>query len=80
MDSAVQRYLGNDKHGAGVNLPPNLKTLVDTKVVTEKSLVDPWGKAFRYDVSGKRNKGKRPDIWTETPDKQIIENWSGRDK
>lgn len=80
LDSAVQRYLGNDKHGAGVNLPSDLKTLVDTKILRAESLVDPWGKAFRYDVSGKRNKGKRPDIWTETPDKQIIENWSGRDK
>ena len=80
LDSAVQRYLGNNKHGAGINLPPDLKTLVDTKIVRAESLVDPWGKEFRYDVSGKRNKGKRPDIWTESPDKKVIENWSQREQ
>lgn len=76
LDSAVQRYLGNEDHGAGVNFPPNLKALVDANILSSESLVDPYGHVFRYDVTGKRNKGKRPDIWTETPDKKVIENWS----
>lgn len=76
LNSAVQRFLGNQKHGAGVNLPPTLQTLVDTKVLpSSKSLLDPWGKEFRYDLSGKHHKGKKPDIWTETKDKKIIGNW-----
>ncbi|MCY2962321.1 MAG: hypothetical protein NT069_01490 [Planctomycetota bacterium] len=76
LDSAVQRYLGNEDHGAGINFPPNLKALVDANILSSESLVDPYGHQFRYDVSGKRNKGKRPDIWTETPDKKIIDNWT----
>jgi len=76
LDSAVQRYLGNEKHGAGVKLPPNLQTLVDTKILpSTRSLCDPWGGDFQYDVSGKNNKGQKPDIWTETKDKKIIGNW-----
>lgn len=80
LDHAVQRYLGNQKHGAGVNLPANLKALVDTKILpSSKSLLDPWGREFQYDVTGKKTKNKEvPDIWTETPDKKIIDNWSKR--
>jgi len=80
LDSAVQRYFGNKKHGAGINRPPNLKTLVDTNILRAESLLDPWGKEFKFDVSGKRNKGEQPDIWTETPDQKIIGNWSEKDK
>lgn len=80
LDHAVQRYLGNEKHGASVNLPPNLKSLVDTKVLSSaKSLLDPWGKEFEYDVAGKKTGNREvPDIWTVTPDKKIIDNWSNR--
>jgi hypothetical protein len=81
LNSAVQRYRGHEKYGAGVKFPPNLKTLVDTKVLpSAKSLLDPWGKEFQYDLSGKNNEGKRPDIWTETMDKKIIGNWAEAEK
>ncbi|MFO0878354.1 MAG: sigma-70 family RNA polymerase sigma factor [Gemmataceae bacterium] len=77
LDRAVQRYLGNEKHGAGVKLPRDLKTLVDTKIIpSAKLLLDPWGGEIRYDLSGKNNKGKKPDIWAETKDKKIIGNWN----
>ena len=56
--------------------PTSLKALVDAKVLSSKSLVDPWGKEFHYDIAGKKNRGKYPDIWTETPDKKVIGNWS----
>ncbi|QVL30892.1 hypothetical protein KIH39_18835 [Telmatocola sphagniphila] len=75
LDSATQRYLGNTDLGAGVNYPPHLKTLVDKKILRPEALLDPWGKEFKYDVTGKRSQGKGPDIWTETPDKKIIANW-----
>jgi hypothetical protein len=39
------------------------------------ALLDPWGNKFHYDPAGKRNKGTKPDIWTETPDKKVIGNW-----
>ena len=79
LDSGVQRYLGNKQHGAGVKLPPDLKTLVDTNIIRSPSLLDPWGKEFHYDVAGKRNQGKRPDIWAETKDGKVIGNWMDRD-
>lgn len=79
LDMGVQRYLGSKRHGDGVKLPPDLKTLVDTKILRSASLLDPWGKEFQYDVAGKRNKGKRPDVWTESKDGKIIGNWLGRE-
>ena len=74
LNRAVSRFHGNKKYGAGKTFPHNLKTLVDIGILRTESLVDPWGKEFKYDVSGKRNKGKQPDIWTETPDKKIVDN------
>jgi uncharacterized protein (TIGR03067 family) len=41
----------------------------------EKMPLDPWKRMYQYDLEGKRNKGKNPDIWTVTPDKKIIGNW-----
>jgi hypothetical protein len=41
----------------------------------QKTITDPWGKKFQYDPKGPKNQGKKPDIWTETPDKKIIGNW-----
>jgi hypothetical protein len=71
LDQAVQRYLGSKG-----KLPAHLKTLVDAKVLSSKSLVDPWGKEFQYDITGKKTGNKEvPDIWTETPDKKVIGNW-----
>ena len=80
LDSAVSRFHGNTKYGAGKTFPPDLKTLVDIGILREESLLDLWGKEFKYDVSGKRNKWKQPDIWTETPDKKIIDNWPESEK
>jgi hypothetical protein len=72
LDQGVQRYLGTNR-----KLPPNLKALVDAKILWPESLVDPWGKKFQYDITGKKTGNKKvPDIWTETPDKKIIGNWS----
>jgi hypothetical protein len=50
-------------------------TLVDDRFVEAKALIDPWDKEFQYDVAGKQNDKKKPDIWTETPDKKTIGNW-----
>jgi hypothetical protein len=65
-------------------LPPDLETLtthkIDGKPLAEKKdLIDPWGRAYKYDVNGPKNGGKQPDIWSEGPDpkdpKGIIGNW-----
>ena len=44
------------------------------------TFTDPWGNPYRYDPKGKRNGGKRPDIWTVTPDKTGIGNWPEQKK
>ncbi len=80
LNNAVQRYLGNSEMGAGSKLPASLKTLVDSKILSPQSLLDPWGHEFHYDISGKHNKGERPDIWTETPSKKVVGNWSPDEK
>jgi hypothetical protein len=74
LDQSVQSYLGGEN---GNKLPANFKALLDAKLLSPKSIVDPWGKEFQYDISGKKTKNKEvPDIWTETPEKKIIGNWS----
>jgi hypothetical protein len=70
LDKAVQAY-----HKKNNNFPAELMTLVDDKFVEAKALIDPWDKQFQYDAAGKHNDGKKPDIWTETPDKKTIGNW-----
>jgi len=72
LHQTIQRYLASNR-----KLPANLKTLVDAKMLSSKSLVDPWGKEFQYDITGKKTGNKEvPDIWTETPDKKVLGNWS----
>ena len=70
LDKAVQAYYKKNS-----TFPANLKELVDNKFVEAKALIDPWDKEFQYDTAGKHNKGKKPDIWTRTPDKKTIGNW-----
>jgi hypothetical protein len=71
LDAVVQRYLQSNR-----KLPANLKALVDAKALSSKLLVDPWGKKFQYDITGKKTANKEvPDIWTVTPDKKVIGNW-----
>jgi hypothetical protein len=41
----------------------------------ERVPLDPWKKPYQYDPAGKRNGGKKPDVWTVTPGKQTIGNW-----
>ena len=56
--------------------PEKLKDLIDAGIVEPKAtLLDPWGNAYQYDAAGKKNAGKRPDIWTKTPDGEEIGNW-----
>ncbi len=39
------------------------------------SIVDPWKKPFQYDPKGPKNNGSQPDVWTVSPDKEVICNW-----
>ena len=57
--------------------PDKLDDLLrDTKVISKEILLDPWDRSFRYDKSGPKNKGKRPDIWTVPPNtKEPVGNW-----
>src|SRR5262245_23384393 len=70
LTDAVEVY--HFKHG---QYPPKLQALVDAKFVMPEAVIDPWKKEYKYDPAGKKNQGKRPDIWTVTPDKKTIGNW-----
>ena len=71
LDKAVKAYRA--KSG---EFPADLKALLEDKALVEpKDLTDPWGNEYQYDVSGKHNDGKKPDIWCEAPDKKVIGNW-----
>jgi hypothetical protein len=44
-------------------------------LVTVDTLIDPWGKPYKYDPEGKRNGGDVGDTWTVAPDGEAIGNW-----
>ncbi len=68
-------------HTRNAKWPATLKEVADSKLFAPPGLpLDPWGKSYCYDVKGPKNGGKRPDIWFETPDKQVVGNWPGPNK
>jgi hypothetical protein len=71
LDSTMQSQWLREK----TTPPASLKALVDEKALSSRSLLDPWGKEFQYDIAGKKNRGEKPDIWAVTPDKKVIGNW-----
>jgi Type II secretion system (T2SS), protein G len=75
LDKAVAAYrVKNDV------FPESIQTLVDAKIIDAKAATDPWGKQYQYEVGGKRNDRKKPDIWTVTPAKETIGNWPAKKK
>jgi hypothetical protein len=76
LTKAVEAYVK-----AKGNAPARLADLQTAGYVDPKAtLMDPWGNPYRYDPKGKRNGGKRPDIWAVTPDKTEIGNWPEQKK
>ena len=47
--------------------------------VEKDSLLDPWGRPYQFDPQGLKNKGLKPDVWSQGPDPndktKIIGNW-----
>jgi Type II secretion system (T2SS), protein G len=75
LGKAVDAYrLKNTK------FPINLKALVEQKLVQPHAILDPWDNEFQYDVTGKRNDGKKPDIWAVSPSEVTIGNWVEKKK
>ena len=72
IDTALQAY--RVKHDS---FPENLERLTegDKPFLKRENLIDPWKKPYQYDATGPKNDGKKPDVWTVTPDKQTIGNW-----
>lgn len=63
--------------------PAKLEDLLATKppiLESKAALIDPWKKPYRYDASGPKNAGVRPDIWTVTPANDTIGNWPAKPK
>jgi hypothetical protein len=59
--------------------PERLKDLESGEYIengSQNPLIDPWGNEYQYDPKGKRNGGKKPDVWTITPEGVEIDNWS----
>jgi hypothetical protein len=44
-------------------------------LIPAKLLIDPWGKPYKCDPEGPKNKGAKADIWTVTPAGKTIGNW-----
>jgi len=71
IDEALQIY--NKKAG---KFPSSLVDLTRGKkpLLTRNDLWDPWEDPYLYNTSGPRNQGKKPDVWTMTPE-GVIGNW-----
>jgi general secretion pathway protein G len=41
----------------------------------QEAILDPWGRPYQYDPSGRNNGGQKPDISTVSPDGDTIGNW-----
>jgi len=77
LDKALQAYhLKHEKY------PESLKALTegDKPYVEAAALTDPWKNPYQYDAAGPKNKGKKPDVWTVTPDKETLGNWPAEKK
>jgi hypothetical protein len=63
-------------------LPKHLKELTEggAPAMLPRGIIDPWKKPYQYDAAGPKNKGKKPDVWTVTPDKKVIGNWEEEKK
>jgi hypothetical protein len=72
IDVALEKYLL-----ANGTKPDQLQALTegDKPLLKAEAIVDPWKNPYQYDASGPKNKGKKPDVWTTTPDKVVIGNW-----
>jgi hypothetical protein len=72
IDRALRAY-----HVRNGEFPADLKALTqgDGPYLKAEALTDPWKKPYQYDRAGPSNKGKRPDVWTSTPDQKVIGNW-----
>jgi hypothetical protein len=58
--------------------PAALGALTEGKdpLLKARDLNDPWENHYLYDPTGPRNQGTVPDVWTVTPEKEIIGNWA----
>jgi general secretion pathway protein G len=61
--------------------PESLQQLVSPPqgkpYIEQQYIMDPWGKQYSYDAGGQHNNGAHPDVWTTTPDGQMVGNWPG---
>ncbi len=52
---------------------------LDLLVGKPEALLDPWGRAYHYDLKGPHNHGEQPDIWSEGADPKdphaVLGNW-----
>jgi general secretion pathway protein G len=78
LDTACGTFkLNNDRW------PQNLQELTarqpngDAPLASTDEIKDPWGAEFKYDPSGPRNQGLKPDIWTVSQEssRKEIGNW-----
>jgi hypothetical protein len=72
IDFVIREYQRNMNE---VPKSPKVLTEGDKPALAADVLLDPWKQPLQYDARGPKNKGKKPDIWTVTPDKRIIGNW-----
>src|SRR6185369_272807 len=79
LDTAVNNYRMHYK-----KLPVGLQALAEVDpdrgaaILDDEALIDPWGRGFRYDAAGPKNKGTKPDIWTTDPSGKTIGNWGAQ--
>jgi hypothetical protein len=76
LEKALQTYfVKNNEYPTSLDVLTTVQPDGGKPYVETKALIDPWDKPYQYDLSGKRNNGKKPDVWAVAPDKTLIGNW-----
>jgi hypothetical protein len=76
LEKALQAYkLNNGEYPMALDDLAKPQPSGGGALVEKKALIDPWDNAYQYEPAGKRNDGKKPDVWAVAPDKTLIGNW-----
>jgi hypothetical protein len=82
LEKAITAYYKDNEKWPDFTIPGALLTKKGERggpYIDRDGLLDPWGKPFQVDVTGRRyNNGARPDVFTKTPEGVVVGNFKPR--
>jgi hypothetical protein len=82
LEKAISAYFKDNEKWPDFKIPGALLTKKGERggpYIDRDGLLDPWGKPFRVDVTGRKyNNGAKPDVFTTTPEGKVVGNFKPR--